>query len=186
MTLRERCEDSKGWAAWAPGLKVALVLAVQDHLNRQATPSLEVALRPVGHVVLESWRQHYLNDHMPARRDCRDCVRASARSKPHRKITHPEAYTLSIDLSGKMVIGQDQNRHDCRYMMIAVYTFPVDRSGRSLVEFAEESTHQDDPPSIEVDEYTPTEPGGDDPGEDLLVDGAPAGGGRTKRSRSSR
>ena len=173
MTLKERCEDSKGWAAWAPGLKVALVLAVQDHLNRRVTPSLEAALRPVGQVALESWRQHYLNDHMPARRDCRDCVRSSARSKPHRKITHPEAYTLSIDLSGKMVIGQDQNRHDCRYMMIAVYTFPVDRSGRSLVEFAEASSHQEDPPSIDADEYTPTEPGGDDPGEDLLREEEP-------------
>ena len=173
MTLRERCEDSKGWAAWAPGLKVALVLAVQDHLNRRTTPSLEAALRPVGQVALESWRQHYLNDHMPARRDCRDCVRSSARSKPHRKITHPEAYTLSIDLSGKMVVGQDQNRHDCKYMMVAVRTFPVDRSGRSLVEFAEASSQQDDPPSIDVDEYTPTEPGGDDPGEELLMDGAP-------------
>lgn len=46
-TLHERCEDSKLWAAWAPGLKVALVLAVQDRLHRGVTPSLEAALRPL-------------------------------------------------------------------------------------------------------------------------------------------
>ena len=168
MTLQERCDDSKGWAAWAPGLKTALVLAVQGQLRKGSTPSLEQALRPLGPVALESWRQHYLNDHMPARRDCRDCVRTSARSKPHRKITHPEAYTLSVDLSGKMVTGQDQNRHDCRYMLVAVYTFPVDRSGEALVEFAGESKSEE-PPSVDLEEYTPTEPDGDDPGEDLLV-----------------
>ena len=71
MTLQERCDDSKSWAAWAPGLKVALVLAIQDRLHRGATPSLEAALRPLGQVALDSWRAHYLNDHMPAHRDCK-------------------------------------------------------------------------------------------------------------------
>ena len=71
MTLQERCDDSKSWAAWAPGLKVALVLAIQDRLHRGTTPSLEAALRPLGQVALDSWRAHYLNDHMPAHRDCK-------------------------------------------------------------------------------------------------------------------
>ena len=59
MPLRDRCDQSKQWAAWAPGLKVALVLALQDHLNRGIAPALETALRPLGQVALESWRQHY-------------------------------------------------------------------------------------------------------------------------------
>ena len=140
MTMQERCESSKQWAAWAPGLKTALVLALNDHLHRGAMPSLDAALKPLGQVALDSWRQHYLNDHMPARRDCKDCVRSAARSKPHRKINHPEAYTLSIDLSGKMAIGQDQRRHDCKYMMVAVYTFPVDHAGNLRHEFRSHTT----------------------------------------------
>ena len=173
MTMQERCAESKQWAAWAPGLKVALVLALQDHLHRGSTPSLEAALRPLGQVALDGWRQHYLNDHMPARRDCKHCVRSAARSKPHKRISHPEAYTLSVDLSGKMVIGQDQHRQDCKYMMVAVYTFPVDGSGRALAEvecgdLAQPGSAAVEPPSIDAEEYTPTEPGGDDPGDDML------------------
>ena len=159
MPLQDRCDQSKQWAAWAPGLKVALVLALQDHLNRGIAPSLETALRPLGQVALESWRQHYIQDHMPARRDCKECVKAAARSKPHRRITHPEAYTLSVDLSGRMVIGQDQSRHDCKYMMVAVYTFPIDGAGRSLVEKVEAVADGGLPSRVH-----PTEPGGDDPG----------------------
>ena len=47
MTMQQRCEDSKQWAAWAPGLKVAIVLALQGWLNQGSTPSLEAALRPL-------------------------------------------------------------------------------------------------------------------------------------------
>ena len=133
-TMQQRCEDSKQWAAWAPGLKVAIVLALQGWLNQGSTPSLEAALRPLTPAALDSWKQHYLNDHMPARRDCKHCVRSAARSKPHKRIVHPEAYTLSVDLSGKMAPGLDQSRHQCRYMMVAVYTFPVDSHGRPLAE----------------------------------------------------
>ena len=115
LTVQERCDESKQWAAWAPGLKVALVLALKDSLHRHTTPSLEAALRPLGRAALEGWQQHYMNDHMPARRDCKHCVRSSARSKPHRRVNHPEAYTLSVYLSGKMAPGQDQARHPSRY-----------------------------------------------------------------------
>ena len=172
MTMQERCNSSKQWAEWAPGLKTALALALNDHLHRGNMPSLDAALKPLGQVALDSWRQHYLNDHMPARRDCKDCVRSAARSKPHRKINHPEAYTLSIDLSGKMAIGQDQHRHDCKYMMVAVYTFPVDHAGNPLAEFAMSSSVTPPSPTPDDDEYTPTEPEGDDPGEDLLSEEA--------------
>ena len=33
-----------------------------------------------------------------------------------------------------MVPGFDQSRQSCKYMMIAVYTLPVDRAGRPLAE----------------------------------------------------
>ena len=175
MTMQERCNDSKQWAAWAPGLKVALALALQDRLHRGINPSSEAALRPLNSTALDSWRQHYLHDHMPARRDCKHCVQAAARSKPHKRISHPEAFTLSVDLSGKMVVGQDQHRQGCKYMMVAVYTFPVDSSGRALadvntgIKTGVGSSAEAAPPvpSIDMEEYTPSEPGGED-GEEVM------------------
>ena len=181
MTLQERCEESRSWSAWAPGLKVALVLAIQDRLHRGTAPSLEAALRPLGQVALESWRAHYLNDHMPARRDCKHCVKASARSKPHKRVSHAEAYTLSVDLSGKMVAGHDQSRHECRYMMVAVYTFPVDKAGNPLAELPNsrplDVPEKADPSSfnVDADEYTPSEPP-DDPGDVVMLEAEEARG----------
>lgn len=85
------------------------------------------------------------------------------------------AFTLSVDLSGKMVVGQDQQRQDCKHMMVAVYTFPVDRSCRGLAEVnlgdsassgsGEAEVHE--APSIDMEEHTPTEPEGDDPGDEV-------------------
>ena len=84
-------------------------------------------------MALEQWRRHYLNDHLPARRDCAQCVRAQARSKPHRRVQHPDAFTLSIDLSGRLSPGDDQQVKGCRYMLIGCYTYPVTRDGKSLL-----------------------------------------------------
>ena len=63
---------------------------------------------PMKMKTLSAVARHFLNEHMPARRDCSHCVKAQARSKPHRKIQHAESYTLSVDLSGKMSAGVDQ------------------------------------------------------------------------------
>ena len=90
-------------------------------------------LKPLGAAALQKWKDHYLNDHMPARRDCQHCVRSQARGKPHKRILHPEAYTLAVDLSGKLSPGINQERRHCSYMMVAVYTFPVTKQGRSLL-----------------------------------------------------
>ena len=137
LPLQQRCEASKSWASWAPGLKAAIAEAVNHHVQRtESAPSQHQspALRPLTQVALESWKNHFLNDHLPARRDCAHCVRAQARSRPHRKVRHPEAYTLSVDLSGKMTAGSDQENQRARYLLVACYTFPVHRNGRPLIE----------------------------------------------------
>eukprot|EP00435_Cladocopium_sp_Y103_P067668 s1206_g30.t1 len=82
-------------------------------------------VKALGAVALEEWRRHFLNDHMPARRDCSHCVRAQARSKPHRRIQHPDSYTLSLDLSGKLSHGDDQVASGCRYLLVS--------TGKSLI-----------------------------------------------------
>ena len=102
----------------------------QHHVNQDQHPSRMNAL---GAVALEQWRRHYLNDHLPTRRDCSQCVRAQARSKPHRRVQHPDAFTLSVDLSGRLSPGDDQQVKGCRYMLIGCYTYPVTRDGKSLL-----------------------------------------------------
>ena len=92
------------------------------------------ALRSLPQLALDAWKTHFLCDHLPARRDCVHCVRSQSRGKQHRRVSHPEAYTLSVDMSGKLTPGNDQGNQRCRYMMVACYTFPVTRDGAPLVQ----------------------------------------------------
>ena len=127
---------------------------------------------------------------MTARRrvaTAKHCIKSTARSKPHRRIVHPDSFTLSVDLSGRMVPGRDQSRHECKYMMVALYTFPVTRAGNPLVEIVAPASDPLAPPeqglgpaSDMVDEeYTTTEPDGVDCGEvNLMAEEAHGGPGR--------
>ena len=103
-SIEERIQQSKSWACWAPGRA--------EEIQR--------------------WKEHFLNDHLPTRRGCRTCVQAQGPGRPHLRITHPEAYTLAVDLSGKLKQGTDQ-RGKMAYFLVGVYTYPVDSTGRSLV-----------------------------------------------------
>ena len=128
MTLAERMQESRTWSTWAPGLKAAIALAVNRHINSledAPTNDPHPALKTISQVALEASKQHYLNDHLPARRDCQHCVRAQGRSRSHWRVTHPAAFTLSIDLSGRMSAGTDQENERCKCIMVGCYTFPV-------------------------------------------------------------
>ena len=85
-------------------------------------------------------------------------MRSQARGKPHKRILHPEAFTLAVDLSGKLSSGINQERKQCRYMLVGVYTFPVTKTGQSLL-----SEHQQDP-----QDHPLPDPAGF-PGEDDVV-----------------
>ena len=216
--LQCRIEASKRWAAWAPGLKLAIATAIQSHIQaleyeraarglnlltaasraghvsvqpldkgpdkgndqisvRPLEPQLlqsrnEQADEPMGYptrhpqqpspqkpdvkalgpVALEQWKRHFLNDHLPARRDCSHCVRAQGRSKPHRRVQHPEAYTLSIDLSGKMSAGGDQHAAGVKYLMVGCYTIPVTRDGASLIPVPGQEHAEEDQPLPDLEE----------------------------------
>lgn len=151
MTMREKCQHSKSWASWAPGLKAAVATALRQWLrgmdrssvvgNRGSSTFTNATdggrLAPLGPVALNQWREHYMNDHYPSRRDCRQCVQAAGRGKPHKRVNHPESYTLSVDLSGKLTEGFDQNGQPAH--------FPVDRHGRALLEPLDHGEAQDQP-----------------------------------------
>ena len=59
------------------------------------------------------------------RRDCKVCVEAAGQSRHHRRIQHPSAYCLSVDLSGKLKRGKDQFGTVGTYILIGCYTFPT-------------------------------------------------------------
>ena len=179
LPMEQRFQATKSWAAWAPGLKAAIAAGLNrylrgagrglDSVQPQASGSAGAsegdlssvqprALRTISQLALESWKTHFLNDHLPARRDCAHCVRAQARSRPHRRVTHPEAYTLSVDLSGKMTSGVDQEHQRARYLMVACYTFPVTADGRPLVDPPGAPKDDQDQPLPSMDLH-----GGEDP-----------------------
>ena len=112
MTIRERIDNSKLWASWAPGLKAAIVEGLRRWLfsyvpPREYGPQQKITLRALGDLALQQWKQHYMQDHLPARRDCSRCLRAQGRSRPHKRVEHSESFTLSLDLSGKLTPQQE-------------------------------------------------------------------------------
>eukprot|EP00435_Cladocopium_sp_Y103_P032651 s1805_g8.t1 len=130
-------------------------------------------LNALGSVALEQWKRHFLNDHMPARRDCAHCVRAQARSKPHRRVQHPESYTLSVDMSGRLSRGDDQQAKGCKYIMVGCFTYPVTLEGRSLLPVPGQPDPDQDQPlpalDVELDE-TPDDDAAVLPEDDVDID----------------
>ena len=62
------------------------------------------------------WRLHLQRDHLPYRKDCRVCVERST-GKPHRKVSHPAAYTLSVDTAGPF---REKGAAGHRYLLVAL------------------------------------------------------------------
>ena len=59
---------------------------------------------------------------------------AKGKDRPRRRIKAPEPFTLSLDVGGPFVKGQDQIQyHDPRYFMVAVVTIPM-AGDRPMVE----------------------------------------------------
>ena len=161
LSVKERCALSKTWAAWAPGMKAAVAEAISRWIRREAPPRegpedptgvvyAEDDVRPVGvaaigNVALQQWKQHYLQDHMPARRDCSHCVRSQGRSRAHRRVVHPEAFTLSLDMSGRMTGGKDQTPGTCKYFLVGCYTYPVNKKGKPLLLRPDQDEEEDHP-----------------------------------------
>eukprot|EP00435_Cladocopium_sp_Y103_P018479 s2475_g4.t1 len=184
MSLPKRFNESQSWSSWAPGLKEAIAQAINNHVLRVESELFSVrsqalssagdipgrdpnslpsrALRSLSRQALESWKEHFLNDHQPSRRDCVHCVRSQGRGKQHRRVTHPDAYTLSVDLSGKMTAGLDQGSRRCRYLMVACYTFPVTRRGEPLLQPPGQDKDPKDHPLPSMDLHGGGVPGSSD------------------------
>ena len=150
QSVPQRIAESATWSEWAPGVKAALLEGLRRNLSQLndgrchlgALGSAEEAPResngddvkpkecgaqlcPLSEVALAKWKSHILHDHQPMRRDCKVCVEAAGKSRQHRRIQHPSAYCLAIDLSGKLKKGKDQFGTSGSYVLLGCYTFPT-------------------------------------------------------------
>ena len=69
----------KNMGVLGPGLKAGISTALNRHMQRlggEVLAGQQPSLRPLNQVALEAWKQHFLHDHLPARRDCMHRVRA--------------------------------------------------------------------------------------------------------------
>ena len=102
----------------------------EDQLSNSSSSSVlpSAPSQPRGHTVLddeppdvelnvltaaqkEEWRSHILRGHLPYRRDCKYCVEGSGLGVQHRRVKHPQAFSLSIDLFGPMS-GAERGRDE--------------------------------------------------------------------------
>ena len=86
---------------------------------------------------LVAWKKHLLNGHIPYSRECKSCVVAASRGRAHKRIPHPDSYTLSIDTAGPFQEADDQLGRG-RYLLIGVYLVPVSKDGQTLIPINED------------------------------------------------
>ena len=68
----------------------------------------------------EEWKLHLQRDHLPYRRDCRVRIERAS-GKPHRRVTHPTAYSMAVDLAGPF---RNPGVGGYKYLMVGCYRFP--------------------------------------------------------------
>ena len=105
---------SSSLARWVPGLCRSVAEACALHINGNVEE--EPRLKKM------TWEQRCQNGHVPFRRDCRICQEQSAKSRPHRKVTHPLAATLSLDTAGPYPVAKD-GKDLMKYILVGTYTW---------------------------------------------------------------
>ena len=74
---------------------------------------------------LRMWRAHVRNNHTPYSRHCKTCVSSSGIGRIHKRLKHPSAHCLSLDVAGPFrVKAADPDHNDYRYLLIGAYTYP--------------------------------------------------------------
>lgn len=70
---------------------------------------------------VEEWNKHIQQEHVPYRRDCRDCVEAMGFSSPPRRSQNASsAFVMAVDIMGPIEQGRDIGLNQwCRYVMVA-------------------------------------------------------------------
>ena len=130
------CHDTKQLARWTPGLCREIAKALMEALGK------EIKLRKM------SWQEHLAMGHTPFRRDCRVCQEAAAKDRPHRRVQHPLAGCLSIDITGPLRLSQDQYGEK-KYMLIGAFTWVKLKNG---LPDAEAETREGEERAVEIED----------------------------------
>ena len=112
--LDQALAESKSFAAWAVGLKQAVVDSWQ-RVDNSVLPKVKTVREDTNW----AWYQHILNGHVPHRRDCRECLRPRLRQQ------FPSAFTMAVDVAGPFAPGCDQDMGQPRYFLVTTVTVPV-------------------------------------------------------------
>ena len=108
---------SKVLARCAPGMMREIATALTQQVQDK-----QVVMRK---------QEHVDNGHVPFRRDCLVCQRASANRGPHQQQEHPEAHVLALDLCGPLKYGKDIDGEEKRYLLVRSYTWLAEGKVRS-------------------------------------------------------
>ena len=108
---------------WSPGLVNAIVVAVGMWYQEDRCVPRVSAMTPM------KWKQHVDSNHAEYRKDCATCVMARGVGRQHRKVHHPESYTLTADVAGPLNAGLDATSKgtmgkNLRYLLVAKYLVP--------------------------------------------------------------
>ena len=123
--LDQRISTSRSWAAWPEPFKIEIIKGILLELEGgKILGDGGESIPQAAKMTTEQWRQHVLNDHLPYSRECATCLQGSGRSRPHRKVQHPDALTLSVDICGPFRPGHDR-LVEPRYFMVGVFAIPV-------------------------------------------------------------
>ena len=118
--LQERMKASRSWARWSSGLVKAIGLALNLRFGGRAHIGL-------AKMDVEEWKRHIKQEHVPYRRDCRDCVEAMGFSSPHRRSRNASsAFVMAVDIMGPFEQGRDLGLNQwCKYVMVATIPVPI-------------------------------------------------------------
>ena len=145
---------SARWAKWAPGM-IGLFASMLD----EDKPKLSRAEM--------NWDAHVKSGHWPPSRQCRTCIAASAKQRPHRRIASPSSWSLAVDTIGRFKKAEDETSNNLRYVLVACLLVPVDGKGRPVLG---PDQKQEEPSPDEREALKPLEEAQDEPGYDSQDD----------------
>ena len=122
--LGQRTSVSRSWAAWPEAFKTEIIKGILFELEQGKANGRGEEDQRVAKLTSEQWHQHVMNDHLPFSRECPTCLQGSGRSRPHKKVPHPDALTLSVDICGPFRPGHDRGAKT-KYFMVGVFSIPV-------------------------------------------------------------
>ena len=123
-SMEERSNQSRGWAAWPVKFKEEVVKAIIFELDGKGETPVEVDQTALAKMTADQWKTHVWNDHVPFSKECATCLKGAGKSRPHRKVPHPDAMTLSLDVCGPFRPGEDYHKKS-RYFLVGAYAIRV-------------------------------------------------------------